>query len=96
MLQDVSLKLIRPLGIQRRSNLQLPLHPHSFNYYIIHLNPPLSPSSPLPSKPTPYPIPKLPPNIPLPLTLHQILNPITPTSYPPFQPTLHYLISKIP
>ncbi|WP_458251970.1 ATP-binding protein, partial [Staphylococcus saprophyticus] len=66
------------------------------HYYIIELNPRLSRSSALPSKATGYPIPKLPAKIPIRLTLHEILNPITQTSYPPFHPTLHYLISKIP
>ncbi|WP_145441329.1 ATP-binding protein, partial [Staphylococcus saprophyticus] len=77
MLPHVSFKVIPPLAIQAPSNLQLPLHPHSLHYYIIELHPPLSTSSPLPSKPTPYPIAKLPPKIPIPLTLHQMLNPIT-------------------
>ncbi|WP_395883933.1 hypothetical protein, partial [Cytobacillus oceanisediminis] len=88
--------MINPLKIHGPCNLHLPLHPHTFNYYLIHLNPPLTPSSPLPSNPTPYPIPKLPPNIPIPFTLHQILNPLTPKTYASFQPALHYLLTKIP
>ena len=58
MLRDVSLKVIRALGIEGGCNVQLALDPHSFNYYIIEVNPRVSRSS-LASKATGYPIAKL-------------------------------------
>lgn len=50
MLRDVSLKVIRALGIEGGCNVQLALDPHSFNYYIIEVNPRVSRSSALASK----------------------------------------------
>ncbi len=59
MLRDVSLKVIRALGIKGGCNVQLALDPHSFDYYIIEVNPRVSRSSALASKATGYPIAKL-------------------------------------
>ena len=59
MLRDVSLKIIRALKIEGGCNVQLALDPHSFNYYIIEVNPRVSRSSALASKATGYPIAKI-------------------------------------
>ena len=96
MLRDVSLKVIRALGIEGGCNVQLALDPYSLNYYIIEVNPRVSRSSALASKATGYPIAKLAAKIAVGLTLDEMLNPITGTSYAAFEPTLDYVISKIP
>ncbi|WP_398573913.1 carbamoyl-phosphate synthase large subunit [Staphylococcus equorum] len=96
MLRDVSLKVIRALGIEGGCNVQLALDPHSMDYYIIEVNPRVSRSSALASKATGYPIAKLAAKIAVGLSLDEMLNPITGTSYAAFEPTLDYVISKIP
>ncbi|MCO4096421.1 carbamoyl-phosphate synthase large subunit [Macrococcoides canis] len=96
MLRDVSLKIIRALGIEGGCNVQLALDPHSFNYYIIEVNPRVSRSSALASKATGYPIAKLAAKIAVGLTLDEMMNPVTGTSYAAFEPALDYVVSKIP
>ncbi|PTE25190.1 carbamoyl-phosphate synthase large subunit [Staphylococcus equorum] len=96
MLRDVSLKVIRALGIEGGCNVQLALDPHSMDYYIIEVNPRVSRSSALASKATGYPIAKLAAKIAVGLSLDEMLNPITGTSYAAFEPTFDYVISKIP
>ena len=96
MLRDVSLKVIRALGIEGGCNVQLALDPDSMQYYIIEVNPRVSRSSALASKATGYPIAKLAAKIAVGLTLDEMLNPITGTSYAAFEPALDYVISKIP
>ena len=66
------------------------------NYYIIEVNPRVSRSSALASKATGYPIAKLAAKIAVGLTLDEMLNPVTGTSYAAFEPALDYVISKIP
>ncbi|UBH09467.1 carbamoyl-phosphate synthase large subunit [Macrococcus armenti] len=96
MLRNVSLKIIRALGIEGGCNVQLALDPHSFNYYIIEVNPRVSRSSALASKATGYPIAKLAAKIAVGLTLDEMMNPVTGTSYAAFEPALDYVVSKIP
>ncbi|PTG56000.1 carbamoyl-phosphate synthase large subunit [Staphylococcus chromogenes] len=96
MLRDVSLKVIRALGIEGGCNVQLALDPHSMNYYIIEVNPRVSRSSALASKATGYPIAKLAAKIAVGLTLDEMKNPVTDTSYAAFEPSLDYIVSKIP
>ncbi|EKU50402.1 carbamoyl-phosphate synthase large subunit [Staphylococcus massiliensis] len=96
MLRDVSLKVIRALKIEGGCNVQLALDPYSLNYYIIEVNPRVSRSSALASKATGYPIAKLAAKISVGLTLDEMLNPVTGTSYAAFEPALDYVISKIP
>ncbi|TDM15038.1 carbamoyl-phosphate synthase large subunit [Macrococcus bovicus] len=96
MLRDVSLKIIRALEIEGGCNVQLALDPHSYNYYIIEVNPRVSRSSALASKATGYPIAKLAAKIAVGLTLDEMLNPVTGTSYAAFEPALDYVVSKIP
>lgn len=96
MLRDVSIKVIRALGIEGGCNVQLALDPHSMNYYIIEVNPRVSRSSALASKATGYPIAKLAAKIAVGLTLDEMKNPVTGTSYAAFEPSLDYIVSKIP
>lgn len=96
MLRDVSLSIIRRLEIEGGCNVQLALDPHSFDYYIIEVNPRVSRSSALASKATGYPIAKLAAKIAVGMTLDEMINPVTNTSYAAFEPTLDYVVSKIP
>ncbi|WP_174733865.1 carbamoyl-phosphate synthase large subunit [Mesobacillus harenae] len=96
LLRNVSLKIIRALGIEGGCNVQLALDPDSFNYYIIEVNPRVSRSSALASKATGYPIAKLAAKIAVGLTLDEMLNPVTGKSYACFEPALDYVVTKIP
>lgn len=96
MLRDASLKIIRALKIEGGCNVQLALDPHSFNYYVIEVNPRVSRSSALASKATGYPIAKLAAKIAVGLTLDEMKNPVTGTTYAEFEPALDYVVSKIP
>jgi carbamoyl-phosphate synthase large subunit len=96
MLRNVSLKIIRELKIEGGCNVQLALDPHSFNYYIIEVNPRVSRSSALASKATGYPIAKLAAKIAVGLTLDEMLNPVTGKTYASFEPALDYIVTKIP
>lgn len=96
MLRNVSLKIIRALEIEGGCNVQLALDPYSFDYYIIEVNPRVSRSSALASKATGYPIAKIAAKIAVGLTLDEIKNPVTETSYALFEPALDYVVSKIP
>ena len=96
MLRNVSLKIIRALGIEGGCNVQLALDPYSFNYYIIEVNPRVSRSSALASKATGYPIAKLAAKIAVGLTLDEMINPVTGRTYACFEPALDYIVAKIP
>lgn len=96
MLRNVSLKIIRALKIEGGCNVQLALDPHSFNYYIIEVNPRVSRSSALASKATGYPIAKLAAKIAVGLTLDEMMNPVTGRTYAAFEPALDYVVTKIP
>ena len=96
MLRHVSLKIIRALKIEGGCNVQLALDPHSFKYYIIEVNPRVSRSSALASKATGYPIAKMAAKIAVGLTLDEMINPVTGTTYACFEPNLDYIVTKIP
>ncbi|UAT31753.1 carbamoyl-phosphate synthase large subunit [Bacillus badius] len=96
MMRNTSLKIIRALGIEGGCNVQLALDPHSFQYYIIEVNPRVSRSSALASKATGYPIAKLAAKIAVGLTLDEMKNPVTGKTYACFEPALDYIVSKIP
>lgn len=96
MLRDASLSIIRALKIEGGCNVQLALDPNSFNYYVIEVNPRVSRSSALASKATGYPIAKLAAKIALGLTLDEMKNPVTGTTYAEFEPALDYVVAKIP
>ncbi|KXT78887.1 carbamoyl-phosphate synthase large subunit [Streptococcus sp. DD13] len=96
MLRDASLKIIRALKIEGGCNVQLALDPHSFKYYVIEVNPRVSRSSALASKATGYPIAKLAAKIAVGLTLDEVINPVTGSTYAMFEPMLDYVVAKIP
>lgn len=95
MLRNASLKIIRALKICGGCNVQLALDPQSFRYYVIEVNPRVSRSSALASKATGYPIAKLAAKIAVGMTLDEMLNPITKTSYACFEPALDYIVTKL-
>lgn len=72
------------------------LDPNSFKYYVIEVNPRVSRSSALASKATGYPIAKLAAKIAVGLTLDEVINPITKTTYAMFEPALDYVVAKMP
>ena len=96
MLRDCALKLIRALKIEGGCNVQLALDPHSYHYDVIEVNPRVSRSSALASKATGYPIAKMAAKIAVGLTLDEIINPVTGTTYAEFEPALDYVVCKIP
>ncbi|AEH48659.1 carbamoyl-phosphate synthase large subunit [Parageobacillus thermoglucosidasius] len=96
LLRNVSLRIIRALGIEGGCNVQLALDPHSFRYYVIEVNPRVSRSSALASKATGYPIAKLAAKIAVGLTLDEMINPVTGKTYACFEPALDYVVTKIP
>ncbi|MFD3258531.1 carbamoyl-phosphate synthase large subunit [Paenibacillus lentus] len=96
MLRSASLKIIRALNIEGGCNVQFALDPQSFQYYVIEVNPRVSRSSALASKATGYPIAKMAAKIAMGYTLDEIVNPVTGQTYACFEPTLDYIVSKIP
>lgn len=96
MLRDCSLNLIRALKIEGGCNVQLALNPNSFDYDVIEVNPRVSRSSALASKATGYPIAKMAAKIAVGMTLDEIINPVTGTTYAEFEPALDYVVCKIP
>ena len=96
MLRDCSLCLIRALKIEGGCNVQLALDPNSFDYDVIEVNPRVSRSSALASKATGYPIAKMAAKIAVGLTLDEIKNPVTGTTFAEFEPALDYVVCKIP
>lgn len=94
MLRSASLKIIRALKICGGCNVQLALDPKSFKYYVIEVNPRVSRSSALASKATGYPIAKISAKLAVGLTLDEIINPITRTSYACFEPAIDYIVTK--
>jgi len=96
MLRSASLKIIRALNIEGGCNVQFALDPYSFQYYVIEVNPRVSRSSALASKATGYPIAKMAGKIAVGYTLDEIVNPVTGQTYACFEPTLDYVVTKIP
>lgn len=96
MLRNISLDIIRALKIEGGCNVQLALDPNSFQYYVIEVNPRVSRSSALASKATGYPIAKLAAKIAVGLTLDEIKNPVTGSTFACFEPSLDYIVAKIP
>lgn len=96
MLRSASLKIIRALNIEGGCNVQFALDPQSYQYYVIEVNPRVSRSSALASKATGYPIAKIAAKIAMGYTLDEITNPVTGQTYACFEPTLDYIVSKIP
>lgn len=96
MLRSASLKIIRALNIEGGCNVQYALDPQSFQYYVIEVNPRVSRSSALASKATGYPIAKMAAKIAIGYSLDEIINPVTGQTYACAEPTIDYIVSKIP
>jgi len=96
MLRSAALKIIRALNIEGGCNVQFALDPHSFQYYVIEVNPRVSRSSALASKATGYPIAKMAAKIAIGYTLDEIINPVTGQTYACFEPTIDYVVTKVP
>lgn len=96
MLRTSALKIIRSLKIEGGCNVQYALDAHSFQYYVIEVNPRVSRSSALASKATGYPIAKIAAKIALGFTLDEIMNPVTKKTFACFEPALDYVVTKIP
>ena len=96
MLRTSALNIITELNITGGCNVQFALHPESFEYCVIEVNPRVSRSSALASKATGYPIAKVAAKIALGYTLDEIPNAITGKTYASFEPTLDYCVVKIP
>lgn len=96
MLRSSALKIITELNITGGCNVQYALHPDTFEYCVIEVNPRVSRSSALASKATGYPIAKVAAKIALGYTLDEIENQITGKTYASFEPALDYVVVKIP
>ncbi len=96
MLRTSALNIISELNITGGCNVQFALHPTSFEYCVIEVNPRVSRSSALASKATGYPIAKVAAKIALGYTLDEIKNAITGKTYASFEPMLDYCVVKIP
>ena len=92
MLRDSALRIIRELKIEGGCNVQFALDPHSFQYYLIEVNPRVSRSSALASKASGYPIARVSAKIAVGMHLDEIQIANTPAS---FEPTLDYVVTKI-
>jgi len=96
MLRAASLKIIRALNIKGGCNIQYALNPNSFEYVVIEVNPRVSRSSALASKATGYPIARGAAKIAIGLNLDEIKNSVTHTTYACFEPSIDYVVTKVP
>ena len=96
MLKNSAMKIIEALKIEGGCNVQFALHPTSFEYAVIEVNPRVSRSSALASKATGYPIAKVSSKIALGYTLDEIKNEVTGKTFACFEPTIDYVVVKIP
>ncbi len=96
MLRSASLNIITELGIEGGCNCQFALNPETFEYSVIEVNPRVSRSSALASKATGYPIAKVTTKIALGYTLDEIKNDVTGKTCACFEPTLDYVVVKVP
>lgn len=95
-LRDASIKIIRALQIRGGCNIQFAVHPETGEYKVIEVNPRVSRSSALASKATGYPIAKISAKIAVGMTLDEIRNDITKETPASFEPSLDYIVTKIP
>ena len=96
MLRSASLKIIRALKIEGGCNVQLAMNPNGFEYFVIEVNPRVSRSSALASKATGYPIARVAAKIATGLHLDEIANAVTGKTKAAFEPTIDYIVAKIP
>jgi len=96
LLRSASLRIIRALGVEGGANIQFALNPQKLEYCVIEVNPRVSRSSALASKATGYPIARIAAKIAVGHTLDEIENPITGKTSAFFEPTIDYVVVKIP
>ena len=96
MLRTAALEIVGELGVEGGCNVQFALHPTSFEYAVIEVNPRVSRSSALASKATGYPIAKVAAKIAIGYTLDEIRNAVTGETYAAFEPALDYVAVKFP
>ena len=96
LLRTASIDIINAIEVQGGCNVQIALHPDRLEYAIIEINPRVSRSSALASKATGYPIAKVAAKIALGYTLDEIENAVTKKTKACFEPTLDYVVVKIP
>lgn len=96
MLRNAALAIITELGIEGGCNVQFALNPDSYEYSVIEVNPRVSRSSALASKATGFPIAKVTSKIALGYTLDEIVNDVTGMTYACVEPTIDYLVVKMP
>lgn len=95
-LRNASIKIIRALQIQGGCNIQFAFNAETGAYKVIEVNPRVSRSSALASKATGYPIAKISSKIAVGMTLDEIQNDITKETPASFEPSLDYVVAKIP
>ena len=95
-LRELSIKIIRHIGIIGECNVQYALDPNSEDYRVIEVNARLSRSSALASKATGYPLAFVAAKLALGYGLHQLKNSVTKTTTACFEPALDYIVCKIP
>ena len=96
MLRTAALDIVNELGVEGGCNCQFALHPTSFEYAVIEVNPRVSRSSALASKATGYPIAKVATKIAIGYRLDEIKNAVTGVTYAAFEPTIDYVAVKFP
>lgn len=96
MLRSASIKIIRALEIEGGCNIQFALNPNSYEYVVIEVNPRVSRSSALASKATGYPIARVASKIAIGLNLDEIKNPVTGNTWACFEPSIDYIVTKVP
>ncbi len=96
MLRTAALRIVDALQVEGGCNCQFALHPESMEYAVIEVNPRVSRSSALASKATGYPIAKVATKIAIGYTLDEILNAVTGNTYACFEPSIDYLVVKLP
>ncbi len=97
ILRDASLKIIREIGVDTGgSNIQFGINPQDGRLVVIEMNPRVSRSSALASKATGFPIAKIAAKLSVGYTLDEIPNDITRETFASFEPTIDYVVTKIP
>jgi len=96
-MRDAAIKVIRAIGVETGgSNIQFAVHPDSGRQLVIEMNPRVSRSSALASKATGFPIAKIAAKLAVGYTLHELANDITKQTPACFEPTIDYVVVKIP
>src|SRR5574339_391756 len=96
-MRDASLAVIREIGVETGgSNIQFAIHPHTGRMVVIEMNPRVSRSSALASKATGFPIAKIAAKLAVGYRLHELPNDITRLTKACFEPTIDYVVTKVP